>query len=252
LKIHSNAGPRSGANLRVLITGAGGGIGYACARAFADKGADLILSDIDGQALKLASSSLGALGRFCDVASEASVAIFTAQVLKSHASIDVLINAAGKRYVRNLGTMRVTRAFLPMMKTDGHKKDIVNVASMGGSLSPGDYPFPYAASQEAFDHLSEALAENVRGTNVVLTTVVPRLLPSGPDRDGALAAPRSDARQFETYDPERVAAAVIEAVQSDKTVPGETNLLTGPLVSKMPEEWPDAFPYAAHLRKLRH
>ena len=56
LAIHAGSGLRSGANLRVLITGAGSGIGYACARAFAGQGADLILSDIDGPALKRAAS----------------------------------------------------------------------------------------------------------------------------------------------------------------------------------------------------
>ena len=125
-----------------MITGAGGGIGYACARAFAAQGADLILSDIDGPALERAASNFGALGRFCDVASEASVAVFTAEVLKSHTSIDVLINAAGEGYVRNLGTMRITRAFLPMMKSDGGKKDIVNIASMGGTRRARRLLFP--------------------------------------------------------------------------------------------------------------
>ena len=109
-------------------------------------------------------------------------------MLKSHASIDVLINAAGPSYVRNLGTMRITRAFLPMMKSDGRKKHIVNIASMGGG-SPAEAPdFPYAASQEAFDRLSEALAENIRGTRVALTTVVPRLLRGRPSHDGPLVA----------------------------------------------------------------
>ena len=185
MTIHSSAEPRFGANLRVLITGAGGRYRLCLCPRIRRKGADLILSDIDGHALKLASSSLGAVGRFCDVASEASVAIFTAEVLKSHPSIDVLINAAGTDYVRNLGTMRITRAFLPMMKSDGGKKDIVNIASMGGSATHDGCNFPYAASREAFDRLSEALAENIRGTKVALTTVVPRLLPGSPNRDVA-------------------------------------------------------------------
>jgi NAD(P)-dependent dehydrogenase (short-subunit alcohol dehydrogenase family) len=250
LTIHSGAGLKSGANLRVLVTGAGGGIGYACARAFAEKGAELILSDIDGHALELASTSLGALGRFCDVASEASVAIFAADILRSHSSIDVLINAAGAGYVRNLGTMRITRAFLPMMKSDGGKKDVVNIASMGRPLMREGSRFPYAASREAFDRLSEALIENIRGTKVALTTVVPRMLPGMPSVDETLAI--GDVQHFERYDADRVAAAVIEAVQSDKSVPGEAISLTGPLAPKMPDKQPDAFPDEARLRGRRH
>ena len=250
LTIYSGGGPWSGAKLRVLITGAGGGIGYACARAFAERGADLILSDIDGQALKLASSNLCAIGRFCDVASEASVAIFAAEVFKSHASIDVLINAAGKGYVRNLGTMRVTRAFLPMMKNDGAKKDIVNVASMARPPAQSGCSFPYAASQDAFDRLSEALAESVRGTAVALTTVIPR---SRPEMESGVGSPGiATSGDFEYYDPDRVAAAVIDAVQSDKTRPGQAMRLTGPLISKIPEEDLGVIPFERRARKQGH
>ena len=158
----------------MLIVGAGAGVGLACARAFAERGAELMLSDIDGPALKRATQEIGGNGIFCDVASEASVAIFAAEVQRSFGSLDVLINAAGKSYVRTLGTMRVSRALLPMLRRDGGRKDIVNVAHMSAGADPG--PFPYAASTEAFACLADALAENVRGTNVVLTTIMPRAL----------------------------------------------------------------------------
>ena len=74
LTIHPGSGPKFAANLRALITGASGGVGYACARAFAAKGVDLISSDVDPHTLELALSNLRPLGRFCDVASEAIVA----------------------------------------------------------------------------------------------------------------------------------------------------------------------------------
>lgn len=225
MAFHSGSGPRSGANLRVLITGAGAGIGYACASAFAAQGADLILSDINGPALKRAASNFDAVGRFCDVASEASVAVFTAEVLKSYASLDVLINAAGRSYVRNLGTMRITRAFLPMMKRDGGNKHIVNIASMAPSPSHG-CTFPYAASQEAFDRLSEALSENVRGTKIALTTVVPSLHPARPKPGHSSIAVAALG-----VDSDQIAAAVVAAVQSTPSRAGEMTVLTALLPS---------------------
>jgi NADP-dependent 3-hydroxy acid dehydrogenase YdfG len=225
LKIHSGAGPRFGANLRVLITGAGAGIGLACARAFAEQGAELILSDIDAAALKRVATRFGATGRFCDVASEASVAIFSADILRSYDSLDVLINAAGKSYVRNLGTMRITRAFLPMMKSDGGKKDIVNIAPMGGPVRDA-CPFPYAASQEAFERLSEALAENVRGTKVALTTIIPRVRPSAAEDAGTPITALANLSELGDFDPDRVAAEVVAAVRSHRTRPGRVTLLT--------------------------
>jgi NADP-dependent 3-hydroxy acid dehydrogenase YdfG len=233
LTIHSSGGRRSAAKLRVLITGAGAGIGYACAQAFAAQGADLILSDIDGPALKRAANNFDALGRFCDVASEASVAVFTAEVMKSFASLDVLINAAGRSYVRNLGTLRITRAFLPMMKRDGGKKHIVNIAPMGGTVRDNCY-FPYAASQEAFDRLSEALAENVRGTKVALTTIVPSVQQTEPDGTftNAVATIRDGyPRDFHDIDHDQVAAAVVEAVRSRAARLGQTTVVTAHAVS---------------------
>jgi NADP-dependent 3-hydroxy acid dehydrogenase YdfG len=250
LTIHSGAGPRSGANLRVLITGAGAGIGYACARAFAERGAELILSDIDGPALEQATTEFGALGRFCDVASEASVAVFTAEVLKTHASLDVLINAAGRSYVRNLGTMRITRAFLPMMKSGGGKKHIVNISSMGGGAR-GDCHFPYAASQEAFERLSDALAENVRGTGIALTTVVPAMVPSSAEQDGPAGTTTVNIEGLERYDPAEVATVVVDAVHSSETIPGRTNMLSGRALSRETDQYPLDF-CRPPLRKLGH
>lgn len=237
----------------MLITGAGAGIGFACARAFAEQGAELILSDIDGPALKRAATSLGAFGRFCDVASEASVAVFTAEVLRAYPSLDVLINAAGKSYIRNLGTLRNTRAFLPMMKSDGGKKDIVNIAPMGGFNSDA-CPFPYAASREAFDRLTEALAENVRGTNVALTTIVPRLRPTGqeqsqPATNAVAHVEGTNSRQLETFDPDRVAAAVVAAVRSKVTRPGKTTMLTAQVISQFPDRWQTAISHDPRMRK---
>ena len=74
---------------RVLITGAATGIGRACAQALSARGAELILCDNDAQTLRDATDELGALGRFCDVASEASVAVFAADIIETFHSLDL-------------------------------------------------------------------------------------------------------------------------------------------------------------------
>ena len=65
---------------RVLITGAGGGIGLACAEALGACGAELVLCDIDGTALTRAAERLNAFSRFCDAIAESSVDVFAAEI----------------------------------------------------------------------------------------------------------------------------------------------------------------------------
>lgn len=210
--------------------GAGNGMGLACARAFAERGANLLLSDIDGPALKRVASEVEGIGLFCDVASEASVAVFAAEVQRSFSSLDLLINAAGRSYVRTLGTLRISRALLPLLKLDGGRKDIVNIAHMGAGARQG--PFPYAASIRAFACLSDALAENVRGTNVVLTTVMPREDYCGTDDiafDGAAddhvkVANSSRRWRCEISDADAFTAKLAAAVYAARTGQGD-NLL---------------------------
>jgi NAD(P)-dependent dehydrogenase (short-subunit alcohol dehydrogenase family) len=148
---------------RVLITGAGTGIGRACAAALGARGAELILCDNDAQLLRDATEQLGAIGRFCDVASEASVAVFAADIIESFHSLDMLINAAGGGYERTLGMYRVSRALLPALRRGAHYKLMLNVPPEEGANVA---IFPYASSGQAFQRLSAALASETKGTGV--------------------------------------------------------------------------------------
>lgn len=150
---------------RVLITGAATGIGRACAEAFSARGADLILCDNDAQALRESTEELGAIGRFCDVASEASVAVFAADVIETFHSLDLLINAAGGGYERTLGMYRVSRALLPALRRGPHYKLMLNIPP---EEDAGVAIFPYASSGQAFERLSAALAAETKGTGVTV------------------------------------------------------------------------------------
>src|SRR5262245_34320172 len=83
----------------VVVTGAGGGIGLACARALADREAPMLLQDLDERRLaaaqrELASEGIPAqtvAGDLCDPAHVAAVARVVAQMGGLHA----LAHAAG-------------------------------------------------------------------------------------------------------------------------------------------------------------
>ena len=162
---------------RVLISGAASGAGLACAEAFAQRGAQLILCDWDGIALTHAANQLGAFSRFCDAGAERSVDIFVEEIGGLFGSIDVLINAAGRGYVRALTMMRLSRAALPLLRKGVGYRLIANVAPAGG-FSTGETIFPYAGSFASFARLSETLVDQCRGTEIDVACITPRIVRS--------------------------------------------------------------------------
>jgi NAD(P)-dependent dehydrogenase (short-subunit alcohol dehydrogenase family) len=159
---------------RVLVSGAADGVGLACAYVFADRGAELILCDSDGTGLTRASDQVGGFSRYCDVISETSVTVFGAEVAARFDSIDVLINAAGKGYVRTLGMMQMSRTLLPLLRRGEGRRLIINVAPAGG-LALASNIFPYASSRAGFQGLSDALADQTRGSMIDVVGLTPDL-----------------------------------------------------------------------------
>lgn len=149
---------------RVLITGACQGVGRDCADTFAARGAELILADNDAAELSKLSLKLDAVGRYCDVGSEASVTVFAADVLERFGSLDMIINAAGGGYERTLGMYRVSRALLPALRKGTVHNILLNIPP--ADKDAGQAIFPYASSQQAFQRLCAALAAETRGSAV--------------------------------------------------------------------------------------
>jgi NAD(P)-dependent dehydrogenase (short-subunit alcohol dehydrogenase family) len=184
---------------RVLITGACRGVGRACAELFAARGAELILADHDATELGLLSHQLGAMGRYCDVASEASVTVFAADILARFPELDMVVNAAGGGYERTLGMYRVSRALLPALRKGMAHNILFNIPPAGRDSDAAI--FPYASSKQAFQRLCAALAAESRGSPVrvligcPITGNVSQVLPDHNARhlaEACEAAPRED------------------------------------------------------------
>lgn len=169
---------RLGERLRVLISGGGGGPGLACAEALAASGAEIILTDCDGIALTRAADRLGAFSRYCDAIGGSSVEVFATELANLFPSIEVLINAAGRGYVRTLAMTRMTQAMLPLLRRAAGCRLVINISSAGEAVSR-DEIFPYASSLEAFDRLSERLREQVRGMGVEVVNIASKRVPGG-------------------------------------------------------------------------
>jgi 3-oxoacyl-[acyl-carrier protein] reductase len=87
----------------VVITGAGGGLGRAFAVSFAKEGAVLVLADVDQALLAETADEVRALGAKAtthkfDLAVEAEIKAFGAEICAAHPAVHVLINNAGLAY----------------------------------------------------------------------------------------------------------------------------------------------------------
>ena len=87
----------------------------------------------------------------------------------------MLINAAGRGYVRALTMMRMSRVMLPLLRRGSGYRLIANIASSGGFASR-DAIFPYAGSFASFSRLSDALVEQCRGAEIEIACITPRIL----------------------------------------------------------------------------
>jgi len=237
----------------VLITGAASGIGYECARSFAERGARLVISDINAESLEKARAELAAGGTrchaiACDVASEASVNALAAVVEKDAGAVDVLVNNAGVAFLGSfeqtplaqwrrildinvLGVVHCVDAFLPAMRRAGGKRKIVNIASLAG-FAPAPNMSAYAASKHAVVGLSEVLALELHDTDISVLIVCPGIINTPIVHVSGTAPGMAEAqiaRLQKYYDtngchPRVVAEDIVRAVERDAIV-----LPTGPM-----------------------
>lgn len=201
--------PRLDGKLAV-VTGAASGIGYALAERFVAEGMQVVLADVERQALEAAVDSIGgsSVGIVTDVAERASVFDLAARCAQI-GPVSVLCNNAGVGPRRNLiwetteedwnwgvgvnlfGAVNGIHAFVPDMvaRNEGY---VLNTASPGGLLSR---PFQgiYAATKFALIGLSRTLREDLRSAGSAVGVSV--LLP-GLTRTKALDAERHRLRRL--------------------------------------------------------
>lgn len=177
-----------------LITGAAVGIGRAVALLMAERGANLILADIDGEKLNVLKEELkayqcDALTFVCDVTNESQVNEVVEEATAHFGRIDILVNNAAlwrmhkpflettnedwRRYyeVNVMGPVSFIRATLGGMLERGYGR-IINVASVAGVYGNAGM-VNYSATKGALISMTKALAKEVAARGVIVNCVSP-------------------------------------------------------------------------------
>ena len=176
---------------KVLITGAGSGLGRALARRYAAAGCAVACSDIvPERALETATTIPGSghMAFVVDVGSDAGFNALFMAVDQRFGTPDVLVNNAGIASggamvettmdewrdlleINLLGVVRGCRAFLPAMLARGSGR-ILNIASFA-ALAGAPMMMSYGVSKAAVYALSEQLRAEVHGTGLTVSVACP-------------------------------------------------------------------------------
>lgn len=209
----------------VMITGAGGGLGFALAKAHATRGHRLVLVDRDADALERTYMMARAQGAqavrvVCDVRDQPQCdrAVDTAK--ETFGSLDTLYNNAAIPLrgmfkdidadqvaqvidVNVLGSVRMTQAALPLIRQ--RQGRIAAISSVAG-FAPLTGRTAYAASKHALHGFFDSLRTEVDGDDVSVTLACPSYIKTAMRRDAADGAQELDVNV--------AAQSIVDAVEA--------------------------------------
>jgi short-subunit dehydrogenase len=226
----------------ILITGGASGIGKIMARLVLERGAKVIIWDLNRENMEITISELAVIGPIfgfeLDVSNPHQIEETALKVTQEIGVVDVLINNAGivvGKYFHEHSTpdilrtmeinasapMLLSNVFLTGMLTQnfGH---ICNIASSGGLISNPKMSI-YAASKWAVIGWSDSLHLEMKllKKNIHVTTIMPYYINTGMF-DGVQS-------KIPILDPQITALAIVKAIEKKRrmvTIPGYIYRLT--------------------------
>jgi NAD(P)-dependent dehydrogenase (short-subunit alcohol dehydrogenase family) len=177
-----------------VVTGGGSGFGRALAERCAARGFDVALVDIDGdraatEAVDIAAQhQVRAIGVRCDVSDSRDVEHSAAAVAEQLGGADLVISNVGVQQIGKfeefpdeawtwmldvnvVGTARVARAFLPLLRRSGQARLAFTASS--SVLDPAIHLAAYQATKFAVLGLAETLRLELAGDGIGVSVIFP-------------------------------------------------------------------------------
>jgi NAD(P)-dependent dehydrogenase (short-subunit alcohol dehydrogenase family) len=198
-----------------LVSGGASGIGKAIAQLYLEEGANVIISDIDADALKVAVDELSTFGQVSgvsgDVRSMEDAGEMVRAAVDRHGSLDILVCNAGITSVMPIemleedewdrvlatnvkGMFTLIKHAVPQMKDQGHG-NIVTLGSEMGIVAVPESP-AYNASKGAVIMFTKSLALDLIRYNIRVNSLCP----------GITRTPLLQAEVDNSLDPAKTAA----------------------------------------------
>jgi NAD(P)-dependent dehydrogenase (short-subunit alcohol dehydrogenase family) len=221
----------TGEPTKVVVTGAGGGIGAAIAARFAAGGAHVIVSDIDADAAERVARHISGLSFGADAAKEENTRALIDYAFEELGGIDIFCSNAGvltagdentpdAAWARDFAVnvmshVYVTRHLLPRWLDQGEPKRLLITVSAAGLLS-----LLGSASYSVTKHGALAYAEWLRATYAHRGLIVQALCPQGVRTDmltrgGDRASASATLLAQGALEPAEVAEVAAAAVEGD-------------------------------------
>lgn len=222
-----------------LVTGASSGIGEATVRALAAQGWTVFAVARRAERLAALEAQTGAVGIPADISEDDDVSRLLARVTEA-GGIDTLINIAGGARgadaigaastedwewmyrVNVLGTMKLTRAFLPMLRANG-EGTVLNLTSTAG-LAAYEGGGGYNAAKFAQHAMTGALRLEEAENNLRVIEVAPGLVYTEEFALNRLGDRLAAEKVYQGVEKPLTAEDVAEVVRYAVTAPHHVNL----------------------------